>query len=795
MFSINTGDCDEVAERRINLLADVYVRENDTWLCFGNDKLEFRFSRSTGNLIAGFDKTRDHQFLGKIGDEVPALLLRVGGRIKYPGVVRNSRVYELENYQEIGSSTVFASFNAYARDREAVLVVSAGEGDWVIESIYYLSPGDGTLSRDLRVTYTGEGEVLLRDVRFWVPFLSVGSAEDTVLEAPDYPVTAHYPLEAVPYGVWEGLDSRTLSAPGKVQHSVDAPGSVVGLIALHNPQDGTSVLCWPHSTSEFSIMEVVKDPDRVHFVQWLFLADRFRDGHSVQAGRQHLRVESGGWDQVMSKFQDWYEDIELRVPQDRPGWALGTAIYEVHVGRAPFLNGIDYEPYPLMRDLLEDLPRIADMGFEVIQLMPHWPFCGYTVYDYHQIDQQYGNKEDLISVVDLAHDLGMKVILDIVLHGCIDKEIIRWDMAQFGSHYDFIFKEWLESADERSRYRDEKPEWFMQDEDERTAKIYTWAFDPANRSFQEFIVSLLKDYILDLGVDGFRFDAPTWNCMPNWKRGIPYRASASYYGAFHLLNRVREEIKQIAPDALLYTEPSGPLFRYSMDLTYNYDVEWLSGSLMKPVSKRGFAGAAIYTGEPITAKEAAQWLHFHRLSLPRDSLTVQHLDSHDTYWWGELAQFRHEAFGVQASRALFAVFALLGGGIMTYVGAEKGSEDFYKRLINLRQINVTLRYGDCESLAVTCDDEMVLPLLRTYHNHSLVSLINLGEEETETVVQLPIERFNLGIHADVLVYDIFNGSPLSFEGKKALNKKDLGNLAVTIPGYGVRILNVIPLER
>jgi hypothetical protein len=387
----------------------------------------------------------------------------------------------------------------------------------------------------------------------------------------------------------------------------------------------------------------------------------------------------------------------------------------------------------------------------------------------------------------------MKIILDIVLHGCVDKEVIRWDMAQFGPHYDFIFKEWLELSNERSHYRDQYPEWFMQDEEEQTAKIYTWAFDPANVSFQEFIISVLKHYIQTLGVDGFRFDAPTWNCMPNWKRGLPYRASASYYGAFHLLNLVRREIKKFAPETLLYTEPSGPLFRHSMDLTYNYDLEWLSASLIDPISERGYAGAIIHTGKKITAKQAALWLHYHRLTLPADSITVHHLDSHDTFWWGELAQFRHEAFGTDASRALFAMFVLIEGGIMLYVGGEKYSEDFYRRLIHLQQRTPALRYGVCDYLAITCDDDMVLPIYRSHDQDCYIPLINFNKHETHTTIHFPVVQLEMD-GKEFLIFDVFNDVFIEQQDRRRLSGKTLKNLKVDLPGYGVCILKVIPVE-
>jgi glycosidase len=781
--------------RRRYLMGDIFLQKNEDVLAFGNGKLELHFSLRNGQWIGCMDPVIGQWCVGNEDLDQPTLILRVNGERIDPGVVRNSRVYDLKGAQEIGAETVYKGHHAICLDREVALEISVQEGDWILTSIFHLSPQSDTFSRDLRLTYLGQDEALLRDVCMIVPQVSVGEDRETFVEAPDYPVKSHFPLTELPTGIWEGLESRTLSEPGKVQHSIDAPGSVVGLVALHHPQSERSLLCWPHSTSEYSIMEILRENGHINIIQWLFLADRFTNGHTVQAGRQYIQLTHGSWEDTMKRFQQWYGTIGLRVPADRPDWCRGVAIYEVHVGNAPFKDHVNYEPYPTVADLTEDLPRIADLGFEVIQVMPHWPFCGYTVHDYVDIEVQYGDEDQLKAMVRKAHELGLKVILDVVLHGCADKEIIRWDMEHFGSYYDFIFKEWLRFADEHARYRDEYPHWFMKDEQGEIARVYTWAFDPANRSYQDFMIEVLKGYISELGVDGFRFDAPTWNCMPNWDSGLPYRASASYYGAFHLLMRVREAMKAFHPDVLLYTEPSGPLFRQSMDVNYNYDSEWLTGSAMEVVSKRGYAGARMYGEGRIKAKEIARWLHFQRLALPTDSITVQHLDSHDTFWWGELAQFRHEAFGLEASRALFAMFAMQGGGIMNYVGAERGSEAFYRRLLHLRQNHPVLRYGECDFLAIESNHDMVLPLLRTYQGDHAIPVINLVDEEVDVTLELPVSRMGIGQSTEYSVRDLFNEEGLHLEESERFSMKALKKIQVNMQAYGVRILQVQPVGK
>ena len=75
-------------------------------------------------------------------------------------------------------------------------------------------------------------------------------------------------------------------------------------------------------------------------------------------------------------------------------------------------------------------------------------------------------------------------------------------------------------------------------------------------------------------------------------------------------------LKSLKPDILFYSEPSGPLARQVVDLTYNYDEEWLSGSLMEVVSEKGYAGSRAAVNCRVTARDVVLWLHHRRLALP-----------------------------------------------------------------------------------------------------------------------------------------------------------------------------------
>ncbi|MSY16117.1 MAG: hypothetical protein F2670_04235, partial [Actinobacteria bacterium] len=131
-----------------------------------------------------------------------------------------------------------------------------------------------------------------------------------------------------------------------------------------------------------------------------------------------------GYDLFADIFQDWLRRDGYVSPNNPPTWIDGTMIYEAQIGFSVFNEVHKYSPYPEVSDLIADLDQIAQFGFTCIQLMPKQPYPSYNIHDYWDIDTSYGNKAQIKELVEKAHKLGIKVILDILLHGVLDKEII-----------------------------------------------------------------------------------------------------------------------------------------------------------------------------------------------------------------------------------------------------------------------------------------------------------------------------------------------------------------------------------
>lgn len=768
------------------LPGNIYLEEQNGAYRFGNGIVELAFDAWNGGM-AGISRADSKVSFTPPQPGTPLAELRVGGHVAEGGRIRNCRRLNVEGAAHIGSRASLLGYRTVCRRGAVSLEIITAEESWEITSIFTLEHGGDTVRRDLRLMYRGEGEALLRDVRLNLPVVCIGNIEDNLIQAPDYPVAPDFPMLRMPPGLWPALDSVNSDAAGRVQHNADAPGCLAGLVGIGNEKEPACLQVWAHTEAELSLMEADRVEEGVRISQLHLLADRFTNGKTLEAGSQYIRVLGCGWRQAMESYRGWYDEAGLAAPHDSPQWADGIAIYEAHIGKAVFGGGKSYEPYPRMRDLAGDLPRIRAMGFEAVQVMPRMPFCGYTVHRFEDIDRQYGDAEGLRSMISAAHALGMRVLLDIVMHGPVDKEIVRGDMKKFGMQKNPVFKIWLEQADDVSAYRREHPEWFMCDEEGGIASLYTWAFDHAHPGFQEYFISVLKRYLRELCVDGFRFDAPQWNSIPNWRRDLPDRASSSYYASYPLLARVRREIKAEFPDALLYTEPSGPLYRYCMDCCYNYDEEWLTGSLFPPKAGTAYAGSSTYTLSKPTGREVAEWLHYKERALPDGAMTVHHLDSHDTFWWGDLAQFRREAIGLSAARAMFSIFALVGGGIMNYAGAEKGNEEYYSALLRLRQNTPELRRGRCDFLSARCDDGNVFLVLRALDGRYALCAVNTGGECAETRVTIPLRAFGAEEAGGVSVCRLFGSGGADCIGEP---EPPCGMTAVRLklPPYGTLLI-------
>jgi hypothetical protein len=750
------------------------MSDDRTTFYVANDELELTFDRATGRWLWLRDIESDRTLLYDGGRQAPVVLW-VGGVTT--STRERTHWWSVVDAEPVGHHAHCEGYTVVETERGPRLTIHTREGDWRIDQTYTLVTGERRVERGLGLSYHGRDTVLLRGVELRLPSANLGPTPECYVEAPGYATRAHQPLAAVSAGDWwERIHSKSDIG--------GAPGWKAGLLCIDNPEDELALSAWSFSRIDPSILRVRRGDAGTQIKHVVMLADRFRGGQALQWEGQHVQVTHGDWYEALESFHAWYDEVDLVAPDasdsPTPDWARSARIYELFIGEARRPG-----KYPNIETLLDDLERIKDLGFNAIEIMPQRDFPSYSVVDYYDAELCYGGDETLKELTRRAHEMGMRVLLDVVLHGVLDKEATRAIAASRGR------SNWPEERlPEKHPYRLEHPEWFMQTEFGTDAATYTWAFDHANPGYRDLLCDVLNYYVREYDADGFRVDALTWNYFPNWAEGLPYRASASLYASASLMERARREMREIKPDAVLYSETTGPLYAGCCDLIYNYDMQWIFSALLPPVARRGFAYTFAFCTEKMRAAELAPWLEQRRLSKPEGSITVHHLDSHDTNEWGGLMQFRREAFGEPQARALFGLCCALDGGIMVFEGAEDGDEAYYRRLLHLLADEPALRDGAADYAGASADDADVFTCLRQAEGQAIVPVVYLGEEAATVNLRVSSEGLPFGGERFRLV-DRMTDEDLPGPDGPTWTAGQLDEIAVAMEPFQVRMLEIV----
>ena len=248
----------------------------------------------------------------------------------------------------------------------------------------------------------------------------------------------------------------------------------------------------------------------------------------------------------------------LPISNDDPQWYKDAIIYQVHV--KSFFDG-DNDGIGDFKGLLEKLDYIAELGVTAVWMLPFYPSPrrddGYDISDYRGVSPDYGTIEQLREFVARAHDLGLRVITELVINHTSDQHpwFQRARTAPAGSpERDFYV--W---SDDDAKYAEtriifcdtEKSNWTWDD----VAGAYYWHrfyshqpdlnFD--NPAVLEEILSTMR-YWLDVGIDGLRLDA------------VPYlveregTTNENLDETHAVIKKIRAELDAYAPGVMLLAE-------------------------------------------------------------------------------------------------------------------------------------------------------------------------------------------------------------------------------------------------
>jgi len=324
-------------------------------------------------------------------------------------------------------------------------------------------------------------------------------------------------------------------------------------------------------------------------------------------------------------------------------WYKNAIFYEVHVRAFSDSNN---DGNGDLKGLTSHLGYIRDLGVDCIWLLPIYPSPlkddGYDISDFYNIHPMYGDLNDFNSLLNTAHNMGLRVITDLVLNHTSDQhpwfQTARSDpKSPYHNYYT-----WSETDQKYLNTRiiftdTEKSNWTW----DKTAGKYYWHrfyssqpdLNYQNPAVQEEMINIMRHW-LDLGVDGFRADA------------VPYlferegTTSENLPETHAFLKKIRGFIENNYPGRILLCEAN----QWPEDVReYFGDGDEFHMGFHFPLMPRIFMSIGKENNKPLKwvmdktpdIPEKCQWCTFLR---NHDELTLEMVTQEDREWmWNRYA--------------------------------------------------------------------------------------------------------------------------------------------------------------
>ncbi len=236
--------------------------------------------------------------------------------------------------------------------------------------------------------------------------------------------------------------------------------------------------------------------------------------------------------------QVWQPEKPYVFQNDSPPEPFAPLIYEAHVGMAQEEAKIG--TFDEFREKI--LPIIVASGYNVVQLMavmghPYYGSFGYHVANFFAIASRFGTPEQFKELVDTAHGLGLRVIIDLIHSHAVKNEVEG--LARFDGTRCAYFHE---------GERGEHPGWD------------SLCFDYAKPEVLHFLLSNCRFYLDEYHVDGFRFDGVTSMMYLHHGLGKAFTDYQDYFGsevdedAITYLTLANRLVHEVRPDAMTIAE-------------------------------------------------------------------------------------------------------------------------------------------------------------------------------------------------------------------------------------------------
>lgn len=336
--------------------------------------------------------------------------------------------------------------------------------------------------------------------------------------------------------------------------------------------------------------------------------------------------------------------------------AGNSVVYEMNVRQ--------YTPEGTFEAAAEQLPRLKELGIDILWLMPIHPIgtkerkgtlgSYYAISDYCDVNPEFGTMADFEKFLDKAHRLGFRVILDCVAnHTSPDAK-------------------WINEC---------PADWYVRDSLGNTVVNYDWTdiaeLNYDNRDVWTAMQAAMR-FWMEKGVDGFRCDMACEVPFEFWAETI---------------SMLRSEW----PDMYMLAEGEDPRLHTvaGFDASYAWELHHLLNDIAQGRKN---------------IPELLEYIEKDAAAVPSDALRLMFTSNHDENSW---AGTEFERMGDAAGAMAVLTFTLPSGQPLIYTGQEMGWNkrfeffekdpipaweensytDFYKELVNLRHVHPALAAG------------------------------------------------------------------------------------------------------
>ncbi len=427
--------------------------------------------------------------------------------------------------------------------------------------------------------------------------------------------------------------------------------------------------------------------------------------------------------------------------EDRPGapWWRSAVIYQIYPRSWADSNGDGIGDLP---GITARLSYLRDLGVDAVWLSPFYPSpqadAGYDVADYRDVDPLFGSLADADVLLRRAHELGIKVVVDLVPNHSSDEH--AWFQAALaagpgsperaryifrdgtGPHGELPPNNWNSVFGGRAWTRVTEADgsagqWYLHLFDTKQPD-FDWQHPEVRAEFE----SVLR-FWLDRGVDGFRVDVahglikqpglPDWHDRttmlgahvehdhsehrPEPTHATPYWDQDGVHEVYRAWRTVLDSYG--APDRILcaeaWVEPQERAVRYvrsdEMHQAFNFDflgTPWRAEALTDTIARSLRSSDSV--GAPTT------WVlsnhdvvrHATRLGMPSTESRPRGIGAGDAQPDREL--------GLRRARAATALMLALPGSAYLYQGEELGLPESTDMPDEFRQDPTFRRTGGAE---------------------------------------------------------------------------------------------------